>query len=63
MERSEKGDEGKKGQPSVWEYSQVLEMGLGEQKKKECRKLAKSWECREHSHNPNILMSEGELSL
>lgn len=30
MERSEKGDEGKKGQWSVWEYSQVLEMGLGE---------------------------------
>ena len=63
MEHSEKGDEGKKGQRSVWEYSQVLEMGLGEQKKKVCRKLAKSWECREHSHNPNILTSEGELSL
>lgn len=30
MECSEKGDEGKKGQPSVWEYSQVLKMGLGE---------------------------------
>lgn len=30
MEHSEKGDEGKKGQPSVWEHSQVLEMGLGE---------------------------------
>lgn len=30
MEHSEKGDEGKKGQSSVWEYSQVLEMGLGE---------------------------------
>lgn len=30
MERSEKGAEGKKGQPRVWEYSQVLKMGLGE---------------------------------